>query len=208
MTTPRLISFLLLAFTLVLRGADSGGYLNFEVGLNIANDLETDATSGGVSASGELKLDPGFRIGIAQGFILNRLLALELESGFVYNPIDIDDADDAWFGQVPILLNLVFRYDCECRFTPFIGVGGGGSASIFDITVPTGTGSASDTEINFVPAWQGIAGVRYQFNDHLALGAIYKYFGTGSPKFDIGGGELEMDPVHNHFIGLHLNFTY
>jgi opacity protein-like surface antigen len=183
---------------------DSKIYFNFDAGLNLADDVDVEVPGFGEATGG---LDPGFRVSTAGGFILNDLLSLEVETGFVYN--DLEDFD-GWLGHIPILGSLVFRYECECGWTPFIGVGGGGAVSIFEETVrftPTSS-SETETDTDFVIAWQAQAGLRYQVNEALAVGFLYKYFGTDGPEIEMFGVTRDIEINHNHYVGLHLNYRF
>lgn len=174
--------------------SDSKLYFNFDAGLNLAEDVDVEFPGFGEATGG---LEPGFRVSTAGGFILNDLLSLEVETGFVYN--DLEDFD-GWLGHVPILGSLVFRYECECGWTPFIGVGGGGAVSIFEETVrfsPTST-SETESDTDFVIAWQGQVGLRYQVNEALSVGFLYKYFGTDGPEIEMFGVTRDIEINHNH----------
>jgi opacity protein-like surface antigen len=97
---------------------------------------------------------------------------------------------------VPFLANVVFRFENPSKFVPFAGLGLGGVASFF--TVDDVISKDDDTDVVF--AWQVQAGVQYRFNDHISAGVTYKYLGADSPEFDIGGGRIRFDVVHNHAI--------
>ena len=182
----------------------SKGYFNFDAGLNLAQDVDVEVPGFGEATGG---LDPGFRVSTVGGYILNDLLSLEVETGFVYN--ELEDFD-GWLGHVPILGSLVFRYECECGLTPFIGVGGGGAVSIFQETVQffPGLGSETETDTDFVIAWQAQAGLRYRVNEALAVGFLYKYFGTDGPEIDSFGFTRDIEINHNHYLGLQLNYRF
>ncbi|MBN2318958.1 MAG: outer membrane beta-barrel protein [Acidobacteria bacterium] len=70
--------------------ADKGWYLNFGAGANIPTV--------------EYHADPGFRLSVSGGYNFNKYLGLELETGFLYNHIQInigDIIDD--IGDIPEL---------------------------------------------------------------------------------------------------------
>lgn len=173
-----------------IQAADSGSYLKLDAGVNIAQDISIFGT--------DIELNPGFRVGIAPGVILNDLLAIELETGFIYN--EVDGPGDEWFGHVPLLANLILKHDFDNGLTPFGGIGLGGTLSIIE------SGSENDTA--FALAWQAQAGVRYRFNDQLSLGGVYKYLGVNDPEFDLFGVDFEVENVHNHYFGVQVAFNF
>lgn len=210
MIPNRFILAFLLASGVSLRAADTGGYLNIDGGYNYANDLSVEASGTEQTATGTFDLQSGFWVGVGQGFILNRFLALELETGFVYNPIDGENVAEfeAWYGHVPLMLSAVYRREFDNGLAPFIGIGGGGSVGIFNLDVTTEDLTIRETNVKVVPAGQAFAGLRYQFNDRISLGVIYKFFATTESNYDIRGLRFDFDPVRNHFIGLRLSVSY
>ena len=202
LTQVGLLAGALLAGTQVQSQAQNGDvagpYLSIGAGINIANNVETtvtDPTFG--SNTGDLELDPGFRASIAGGFHFSPMLAVELETGFLYN--EVDGSDDVALSHVPILANLIFRFDTGgSPWVPFIGGGAGGVLSILDFD--NDELDEEETDTDFVFAWQALAGLHYQFSDNMSVGVTYKYLGVNSPEFDIQGTGVEMDVVHNHAI--------
>ena len=179
-------------------GDVAGPYLNIGAGINIPGDVEatvTDPTFG--SNTGDLELDPGFRASISGGVHFTPMLAVELESGFLYN--EVDGSDDVALSHVPILANVIFRFDTGgSPWVPFIGAGAGGVLSMLDFDNDDIDEDESDTD--FVFAWQGLAGIHYQFSDNMSVGVTYKYLGVGGPEFEIQDTGVELDSIHNHAI--------
>src|SRR3954469_2475822 len=109
-------------------------YFNFDAGANAMQDVHQQFRS--VPFNGierDLDMNVGFRVNIAEGFSFNRFVSAELEAGFAYN--ELRHSDD-WFGQLPLLLNVIFKYDFDSGLTPFIGAGGGGSYSMAQTYAP------------------------------------------------------------------------
>ena len=176
------------------QAADAGSYLNIDAGVNFVHDISIFGT--------EIPMDPGFRIGIAPGMIINDFFAVELDTGFIYN--EPEDGGDEWFGHVPLIAQAIFRYDFEGGLTFFGGPGVGGTASFIEADA----GFDTDSDTTFAFAWQAQLGLRYQIGDNLAIGGVYKYLGVHDPEFDLFGVDFEVENVHNHYIGFQMNLAY
>ena len=175
--------------------ADTGPYyLGVGAGVNIVPDVDLN----GVAS----EFDPGFRISVAGGYHFTPMISAEVETGYLYN--DVKDAGDTALSQVPFLASVLFRFENSSKFIPFLGVGAGGIASFF--TVDDVISKADDNDVVF--AWQVQAGVHYQINDHMSAGITYKYLGADRPQFDIGGGLIKFDVVHNHAIMASFNWSF
>jgi opacity protein-like surface antigen len=177
--------------------ADSGTYFHFDVGPNVLQKVHQEFSDG---FERDLDFNTGVRIGISQGYNLNSWAALEFETGFTFN--ELKHSDD-WLGNVPILANAIFRYDCPSGWTPFVGVGGGGSVAIAKTAL-----FHNDSDYYLVAAWQGQAGLRYRMRESLELGLVYKYFGTTAPKFELFGDSFKLEKIHNHYVGLQLQYNF
>ena len=123
-----------LFFAVVLPGTVHGAEF-ISGGANFVPDFETEVTGSASTASGIFDLKTGFRATVGYEFIVNDLMSVEIESGFLYNEIDNEGIDEfeAWYGQLPALVNLVFHYEFQSGWTPFIGVGGGVTVGILDL---------------------------------------------------------------------------
>lgn len=175
-----------------------GPYFNFDAGVNFAQDLDISATIPGFgSGSAEFEFDPGFRVGLAGGYNFNEWVGAELETGFIYN--QFEDFDESWIGHVPILANVILRYENPSPVIPYIGVGAGGAISILEDI---------DTETDFVFAWQGLAGVRFAVSETFSVGIGYKFFATAESEFDMDVVEYELDETFNHAISVNFNFSF
>jgi opacity protein-like surface antigen len=166
-------------------------YFSFDAGVNLLQDFDLNGATA--------EADPGWRMGFTAGYNFNRWLGVEGEIGYAYAPLsDVD----ARFDYVPLLANVIFRYENRSKFTPYVGVGAGGAGSIFIFE----RGSISGDDSNIMFAWQAKAGVRYQINEKLSVGIAYKYFGTAEQNYRIedDGGDLKFRfrDIHTHFVGL------
>jgi opacity protein-like surface antigen len=169
--------------------ADSGPYLTLDAGANFMQPV-TVQSSGNPSHSTDI--DTGWRVGLIGGYNLNSWAAVELETGFSDNNIH---NSSAWFGTIPVLGNVVFRYENQSQFVPYIGVGAGGAEALVQ-------GGGSGDKSDFVFAYQAKLGVDYKINENMMIDVGYKFFGTADETF----GDTKVKDVYANFIGL--SFTW
>jgi opacity protein-like surface antigen len=211
------------AFGLAMQAqnADSKWYFRTDLGasLPMETDLEEflDLDPAGEA---EIEFDAGMRLGVAGGYRITPWLALELESGVLFNSINDTDGDsvDASLTQVPFMGNLVVQCNNFNRWVPFIGVGAGGVSSVLDIDERIDTGAGillvKGTDADVVFAYQAFAGVRYELNDRMGVGLVYRFMGAQGASWDVendGAGEdleIAFDDVFTHSISalFHLYF--
>lgn len=158
-------------------GNNAGFYIGTDAGVNIMEDV----TLPGVAAS--VSTDPGLRWSLeaGYGFRLSDKLTLgaEVETGILYN--SLSKASVSGFSvplggdyyQVPVLANLVLTFRAG-KWVPYVGFGGGfaySSVSINSVGSIPVSGFGDETD----PAFQAMAGLRYQISDHTDIGLGYKY---------------------------------
>lgn len=198
---------------------ERGFYIKGDVGGNITEDLTLKEFFGPVAPGSKVKLDPGFRAGIAGGYQATDWLAGELELGFMGNRINEVTGStalhDAYFSNIPFLFNLKLQYPTRCPFKPYAGAGVGFSEAVFDIEHLDlndihMSGSDSDT----VFAWQAFAGIRYALNERMGLSVEYRYFYADSPTWDaefaVGtlSDHMSFGTTHTHAISLAFDFRF
>jgi len=175
------------------RAADAtepGFYANFDVGVNFLSEVEGR------------EFDLGLRFGVAGGYRFTPMISAEIETGYLYN--EVKDAEDNTLSHVPLLANVMFRFENKSPFVPFVGVGVGGVVSF--LTIDDVISEDDDSAVVF--AWQVQAGVHYRINANMSAGITYKYLGVDSPEFDVGGGTIELDVLHNHAILASFNWAF
>src|SRR5579872_5880508 len=148
---------------------NTGLYIKADVGGNITQDADLKEFFGPVAPGTKVKFDPGLRAGLAGGYQITDWFAAEAEVGFLENRIDsITGADrlhDAWFENVPFLINGKLQYPNSTPFTPYAGAGVGFSEAIINVGHIDIGGTSLHGDINdTVFAWQAFAGVRYRLN--------------------------------------------
>jgi opacity protein-like surface antigen len=187
-------------------GRDTGPYITLDGGVNIMQDITVEGINGvkikprlsnGKFGSGvpsiKQPMDTGFRVGVIGGYNLNKWVAVEIESGFMYN--GLTGSDNGWYGSIPLLGNVVLRYENDSKFVPYIGAGAGGAYTMLE-------GSGTD-ETYFVFAYQAKVGVAYNINDNMSVDVGYKFFGTGDLEYK---SALKLKDIYAHYIGL--SFTW
>lgn len=197
----------------------TGFYVRGDLGGNITPDVNLNNFFGPVAPGTKVKLDPGLRAGVAGGYHFCDWFSAEGQVGYYGNRIDsitgATEIHDAYFENVPFLVNAVFNYPNSSRFTPYIGAGAGFSESILDVEHITLAGTylhGSDNATVF--AYQAFAGLRYALNDWMGLSLEYHYFATDSPKWrsDFGFGTpsdtMSFGHVQSHSISLAFDIQF
>jgi opacity protein-like surface antigen len=190
--------------------AAQGFYLDADAGVALAEDVKLK-TFLVPTPGAKLKLDPGSRVSVSGGYNFNEYIGAGLETGFISN-LGKDD-DDISLSHVPIMANVVLRYDKpDSKWVPFGGAGAGGDVSIIaldDVRAPNGAivdGSAGSLEFGF----QAFAGLRYRFKDNMSLGAVYKFYFSEGAEWDVrrSAGDIETGSAQVHSIGVEFNMTF
>jgi opacity protein-like surface antigen len=115
------------------------------------------------------------------------------------------------------MVNLTYELRKCGKFVPFVGVGAGGMLSIFSIDDYVNVGGESEcvdgSDADLVFAYQAFGGMRYEFNDRMSVGLMYRFHGTGGPSWDVENwhtgdtiGEISLDDVFSHTFTVLFNF--
>ena len=185
-------------------------YLNTDLGASFVNDV-TIKGAGGNTAT----FDPGVCGNLCLGYHITPVLAAEFETGVIWNSFDkvggvplsvmLASAD---LYQIPFKLNLICNVPTKSSWTPYIGAGAGGMASILEGHVdqassPTratisviGNGNFHDTDCTF--AYQAIAGLKYNISAHAQIDLGYKFFGTFDHSWSDRGRDFNAEAIYTH----------
>lgn len=168
-----------------------GFYFNVGAGTALAEQVELNNFFGPTPGV-KLETHPGFRLAAAGGYNFNRYVGAELETGLIYNRVKgfVGGGNfDAALAHVPMMANVVFRCDRpESRWVPYCGAGAGGDVSQVGLrNVTVNAVRADGTDSTSVFAWQAFAGLRYRFNQHMSVGAGYRFFSARGASWDFGG---------------------
>ena len=184
--------------------ADFGPYIRADGGANFVTGTHLDIDG----SPGNLSLDTGFRVDGAFGYQFQPWLAVEFEGGFIQNSVrsitlnnlTASPEGDSNLEQIPLLLNVVLRYENQTEFVPYLGVGAGGVLSTLKIS--------GESDNDAVVAFQAKAGIIYKIMAAAWLDVGYKFLGTAEQNYRIGGANLRTKDVFNHFIGLSVIWTF
>ena len=205
---------------LTSRAQESGFYIKGDLGGNITQDVNVNEFLGADVSGVKLKLDPGFRAGVAGGYWFTDFLALEGEIGYVANQINsvsgATQVQDAWLMNVPFLANLKLQLPMgRCPIKPYIGAGAGFSETIFDVDHLTIGGiSLHGNDSDTVFAWQAFAGLRYAINERMSLAVEYRYLETDSPTwhadvtFNTTSDAFKFGKAHTQAISLAFDYRF
>jgi len=178
--------FLSLALPLVAHSQPSV-YFKADAGGNLTSDTDLKEFFGQGVAGAKVKFDPGYRLGVGGGYEVCQFFAVEGEIGSIGNNIkSITGAQrvDAWFLNVPFLVNAKLMGPRNWFVRPYIGGGAGGSASILSVDhIDRGALQLHGTDTDVVFAYQGFAGLRFRINDEMGIGVEYRYFHADSPSW-------------------------
>jgi opacity protein-like surface antigen len=190
----------------------------------------------GLSSGQRVQYDAGGGLDLAGGYAFNKYFATELQLGGTWNSIDsIEGASvhDTYFATMPILANAVLRFPIpRTVVVPYIGAGVGGAATLFDtdgFSRSTGGGGGGGgggygeggggggggggtvtlygSESDFVFAWQGFAGVRFEINERMSFALTYRYLSVDPSAYHypaVGGPDVTVgfSGHQSHFVGV------
>ena len=196
------------------------GYFDGDIGGSIMPDADFEEYFGSPIASGsEVEFDPGFRMGLRAGYGVTDWFAAELETGLMVNSIDsISGAteSDAFMSNIPCLVNARFQLSQFDRLTPYFGVGVGFSVTTLDAdNIAFGGGWLEGTMSTGEFAYQGFAGLRYNFNDNMGVSLEYRYFATTEPEWEAdviygpaGSDSIGFGRIQSHVFSIAFQFRF
>lgn len=198
---------------------NTGFYIKADVGGNLTQDADLKEFFGPVAPGTKVKFDPGFRAGFAGGYQLTDWFAGEVEVGYLANRIDsitgADRVHNAWFENVPFLVNAKLQYPNRSPLTPYIGAGVGFSEAFIDVgSVDIGGTSLHGSINDTVFAYQGFAGLRYRLNDQMGLSLEYRYFAADGANWqaDFTSGTssdtMRMGHTQTHALSFAFDFRF
>ncbi len=203
----------LLAATAVQAQSTNNVYLDFRAG--VALPQSTGIKSSPYGSNGNVDFDAGPHLSVALGYRLDPSVAVELETGVLWNsvsgingnnPSNIGGSADLY--QIPVLVNFVFM-PLHGAFSPFVGAGLGGVTTIFDSSnLPLFGPGTSYSGTDFVFAYQVSAGFKYAVSEHIDLGLTYQFLGTEENNWSDHGVAFQTDGVQTHSIMATLDWRF
>jgi len=193
-------------------GRSQGFYFEANAGGAIAANVDVNKFI--VSTPGaKLKLNAGPQFSVAGGYFFNEYLGAQIESGYIYNAAENAGGNATSLSHVPMLVDVVLRYDkSDCKWVPYLGAGAGGDVSILNldyVTAPNGlvVDGASST---VVFAWQAFAGLRYKFDEKMSIGAGYKYYSANGGTWDVQNtsGNIDFGTARVQSVGIDFSMKF
>jgi len=188
---------------------ESKWFVGADAGVSLQQDVDLKEFLGSSVSGTKLEFDPGFRFDFVGGYRFTDQWSVSLEAGYGFNSIkSIGGTSLSGSGggidlhQVPILANGVYTFPLNCRVKPFLGGGVGGVFSVAEFSGAATGLPSGDSQGAAAFGYQGFAGARYEINDRMEVGVIYKFLGTTDNKFD----DFKIEGTKAHTIGL--SFIY
>jgi outer membrane protein OmpA-like peptidoglycan-associated protein len=182
----------LLAATPAMAQQVSGLYVGAGAGANFLQDNGLNKDSYDVGPAGNLYVGYGF----GNGF------RTDLEASIRENSHDGNNHQTTY----GLMANGYYDFDFGSPFVPYIGGGVGVALVDADFGSSGGSRYFESTKAKF--AYQGIAGVAYNFAPNMAATLEYRYLGTQGPVFKDNGVRIKGDDNNNHSILVGLRYTF
>ena len=191
-------------------------YFRSGVGVSIVEDIEEELRGPGPTETFKFSLTPGVRLDLVPGYAVNDFLAVEFNTGAIWNGLDEIDGPsgslelEGDFLQVPLLASVVGRFPIEdTGLIPFVGGGGGGVYQYLNIDRVGGT-AVDDSGDDIYPAFQVFGGLLYEMGENWSIGLVYKYLYvlSGEDEDVPGLGRLESDDTRTHSVSFVLSLDY
>lgn len=212
------------AATLLLAAASSHGaltdnwYLDFGAGGAFQQNVSIKSGTG-FGPGGDVRFDPGFRIGLDLGYNLNDSFAIEFDAGMARNTINqvgIQKLNsfgaNAELDEIPLLINGIYKFPLHGAFRPYVGVGIGAAISIFDSSNIPGSFFPGQkpqySDADTVLAYQAELGFKYSVGEKVDLGLAYKFLGTTDHSWNDNNVNLKTDGTMTHAIEATLTWHF
>jgi opacity protein-like surface antigen len=178
-------------------------YVDVSAGPAIQQDISVHNSSFG--NGGTVNFNDGVRASVKIGYDLTPSFAAELETGIIWNGINSihgntlsDFGANANIYEIPLLANFIYK-PLHGAFEPYVGVGCGGVAGIFDESSTPLIGS-SFNDSDFVFAYQAEVGFKYAVSQNVELGLAYQFLGTTDHHWSDNGVFLNTAGTMTHAI--------
>ncbi|MBM3516657.1 MAG: OmpA family protein [Alphaproteobacteria bacterium] len=184
--------------------AEEGFYVGFGAGANAP--ISGDIDGAGIGASADYGLGPVIGGSIGYGFASGLRTEIEL----LRRANDVDAINGALAtGDVDtwsLMGNVLYDFDVNWGFTPYLGVGLGLARENFEGVGPVG-GSTIDDE-DTVIALQGIIGGSVPLDDNFDIFADYRYYATRDADLNTLAGAAVDAQCDTHTVLLGVRFRF
>jgi opacity protein-like surface antigen len=179
--------------------AEEGYYVELHGGGVILEDSDIDVDGGG---SDTAEFDTGYLIGGAFGYAWEQGWRGELALDYRTNDIDSGKVDGD-MSSLAGMVNGYYQLPIDFPVKPYVGVGIG--VANVDVDASASGMNANDDDTVF--AYQAMAGITYEINPAVAIGAGYVYFATEDPSFDTSSGSGFDSEYASHSFMFQLRFS-
>lgn len=195
-------TMLLAGCPILLKAEDNAErfYVHADIGPVFIQDL-TLHTSFGRSAT---HFEPGVRGDAAIGYNLSDSLAVETETGVLWNRVNSFNgfsASGTDLYQIPLLENLLYRIHLKHGWTPYVGGGVGADFTVFKTSVISRSGlpeSAGGNDVTL--GFQAKAGISYAISPNADIDFGYKFLGSLQHDWDVAGFRYKSDDIYTHAV--------
>jgi len=176
-----------------------GVYLAISSGATFRDnaDLAIDGVNAGTSS-----FNTGSNFGTAVGVQLNHHFRIETEISFRDNNVDRVPGFDANVLSSAFLLNGFYDFDPVGPVRPFVGAGVG--LGVVHVDSILGFDLDEDTT---ALAYQGTAGIQWEFRPQWTLSLAYRYLATTDVEFITPIGKLATE-FNSHELAIGLRFLF
>lgn len=185
-----------------------GWYATLFAGYGLLDDGDFEATSGGVTTTGEGSYDGGFSGGFAVGYRFRERWSVEFEQTYRTNDIDSISLGGSSFATGGDYASLAYMANLRRDFgdgpiRPFVGLGLGVVQEI-DVDIED---TSTEAEGDFDFAWQLSAGAAWDLNERWSVSAEARYFSTAGEDLKVDGTGQTLGGDYDH-LGFYLGATY
>jgi len=224
--TQQLVFLAVFALAFIATSAqaqNTGFYVSGNIGLSRQPDYKGANTFFGAPITLTARFNEGYKTGATIGYDFG---AFRLEGEISYRDNDGDGAGSlttvpaapvvSEISSISYMANVYYDYHSgNSAWVPYIGGGVGTSTFDFSFSIPSAIGSAIVNDKNTVLAYQIIAGVGYEFTQHLTVSMNYNYFATddleflaNKPPLIAAIGDNFVSSNSNHSVNLEIRYTF
>lgn len=211
------LSFIVLIASIAAPAQAQERWPRWYVGVSAGLDFIEDTDLSG-SLSGDLDVDNAFAFKGALGYMpyfdhpFLDTFRIEAELGIrqaSLNSFTNGAATTAASGDlrmVSYMANLLYDFNTQTQWTPYLGAGLGGAT----VKVDRASGLGNTSEKDTVFAYQFLAGITYAPSSIplTEWGLGYRYFGAVDPEFGTGATPLKLDSITSHGIEANARFRF
>jgi opacity protein-like surface antigen len=198
---------------------EAGPYFRAGIGPAFTQDGKVTEFTG-FTPGNAIEYRTGLALEGAIGYAFNDWVSIEFEAGWIGNEIDGVTGfmhNDTFLYQAPMLASVTLQQRIpQTIVTPYVRAAFGGSVAIFDTDgLSNGTVELFGEDADMVFAYQFSAGLRFDLNEQMSIGASYKYFATEDSTFEyeamFGGGpdvQFGIEGVRTHVVVVTFNMKF